>query len=121
MNELDKISEKILKQVVKNDCSLTPEKFNNLGLFKKYSKKEISECLNNLSSLDFIYLDKKENLLCSNFKSRQYLLIKRKKILKTIIINIIVPFFIAFFTAYITAKFTTNKEVIVLVNTINNV
>lgn len=115
MNELDKVSEKILKHIVKNDCRLSPKEFYNLGLFKHYPEKELAECLNNLYSLGFIYLNQKDDLLCSKFKARQYLLIKKKKFLQFFLLNVLIPFLIALFTAYLTAKLT-NSEIIVLIN-----
>lgn len=121
MNELDKISEKILKQVLKNDCALTPKGFQNLGLLEKYSQQELSGCLDNLKSLDFIYLDGKSDLLCSTFKARQYFLLKRKKFFNNIVMSFIIPLIIAFVTAYFTAKFTATNELIILTDTINNI
>lgn len=121
MNELDKISEKILKQVLKNDCALNSQGFNDLGLLEKYPQKELSECLDNLKSLGFIYLNEEKNLLCTTFKARQYFLLKKKQFFKTIIMSFVAPLVIAFITAYFTAKFTATNELIILTDTINNI
>lgn len=121
MIELDKVSEKILKQIIKYDDSLKPEDFQKIKETRKYSIRELSDCLCLLEDLDYISLDIKNDVLNITFKGKQYFLLKRKSIYKKIIFSLMIPLLISFTTAYFTAKFTTPNEVIVHINSTTNV
>jgi len=121
MSELDKVSEKILKQIIKYDNSLKANDFQKIKETRKYSIRELSDCLCLLEDLNYISLDIKNNILNITFKGKQYFLLKRKSIYMKIVFSLIIPLLISFTTAYFTAKFTTPNEVIVHINTIHNV
>ena len=121
MNELDKISEKILKQIIKHDNELSPRDFYNIKVLKKYTNQELAECLRNLKSLDFVHLNDDESALVITFKGKQYFLLKSKQIRKTFLLSFLLPLIISIVAAYLTAKLTVNNETIILVNSINTI
>lgn len=118
MNELDKVSEKILKQIIKYDSSLSPENFLKIRQLKKFSPDEITSCLSNLEKLGFLKLNGDKDLLIITFKGKQYFLLKRKANLKLLFCNFLLPLVIALVTAYFTAKITTNNELTILIKNI---
>lgn len=117
MNDLDKLSEKILRQIIKHNSSLRPNDFGKIKQIYKYSNAELNECLTLLEQLHYISHNTKDETLVITFRGKQYFLLKRKFIVKNLIFNFVIPLIIAIITAYITAKLTTTNEVTVLINT----
>lgn len=117
MNDLDILSEKILKQIIKHNGSLESSAFNKIKKTKKYSIKELADCLKLLEELGYISYNKKRETIDITFKGKQYFLLKNKYRTRNIIFSFIIPIIVALITAYFTAKFTTNNEVTVLINT----
>lgn len=121
MIELDKVSEKILKQIIKHNNSLAPEDFQKIKETEKYTIKELADCLSLLKDFGFISLNSKNNILNITFKGKQYFLLKRKLIFRNFMLSFVVPLVIALITAYWTAKFTTTTETTILINNIQNI
>lgn len=102
MLDLDTISEKILKQIIKYNNSLTNTQLKTLKALKNYSTNEIADCLSNLNSLGYISLDEKRFILSITFKGKQYFLLKKQYLARTVLINLLLPLIVSLITTLLT-------------------
>lgn len=106
MTELDKISIKILKQIIKHDNCICPEDFRKIKCLKKFSNDEVHECLDNLEKLHFILFNENQDRISVTFKGKQYFLLNRKKWFERFILSIVFPSIVALITALVTTIIT---------------